>query len=139
MTEDKWAMFRRHDGRVTTRAAASLRVFVELLWPVLEPATPFVPNWHIDVLCEYLEAVTAGQITRLVINVPPRSMKSTLVSVAWPCWEWIQAPSRRFLLVSYGESLAARLAVDRRRILESPDFQRRYPVRLVREIGRAHV
>ena len=60
-------------------ARRSLRGFVEQAWPILEPTTPFLPNWHIDLICEYLEAVTAGDLTQLVINIPPRYMKSLLV------------------------------------------------------------
>ena len=79
---------RRHaqlqEALLTRRAAVSLRAFVEQAWPVLEPITPFVPNWHIDLVCEHLEAVTAGAIRQLLITMPPRSMKSLLVSVLWP-------------------------------------------------------
>ena len=55
----------------------------------MEPSTPFVPGFHIDAIIEHLEAVTRGQIRNLLINVPPRHMKSLLVSVFWPAWEWI--------------------------------------------------
>jgi len=130
---DRLALIARAADRVTVLSRCSLRVFVELMWPILEPTTPFVPNWHIDLICEYLEAVTDGQITRLVINVPPRSMKSLLVSVLWPCWEWIRCPSHRYLFVSYTEKLAERHAVDRRRVLESEAYQHRYSVRLTRD------
>jgi predicted phage terminase large subunit-like protein len=102
----------------------SLRRFVEWAWPILEPATPFLPNWHLDLLCEYLEEVTAGRITHLVINVPPRYMKSILVSILWPCWEWLRDPSMRYMFVSYSEALAARHAVDRRRVIRSDPYQR---------------
>ncbi len=105
------------------KAMGSLRLFVEVAWPILEPATPFLPNWHIDYVCEYLEAVTAGDVRRLVINMPPRYGKSLLVSVLWPCWEWAQRPSTRWLFVSYAESLAGRLSLDRRRLLTSEWYQ----------------
>ena len=68
------------------QADRSLRAFIEQAWPLLEPATPFLPSWHIDLIAEYLEAVTAGAITRLVINIPPRYGKSLIVSVCWPAW-----------------------------------------------------
>ena len=66
------------DRELATRC---LREFVRLAWPVVEPSTPFVPGWHIDAIVEHLEAVTRGQIRNLLINVPPRHMKSLLVSV----------------------------------------------------------
>ena len=53
------------DEKLTRRAESSLRVFVECAWRVLEPATPFLPNWHIDLICEWLEAVTRGDVHRL--------------------------------------------------------------------------
>jgi predicted phage terminase large subunit-like protein len=62
--------------------------FVREAWHVLEPTARYVHNWHIDAICMHLEAVTAGQITRLLINIPPGEMKSLLVSVLWPAWEW---------------------------------------------------
>ncbi len=54
----------------------SFRYFVQIAFNQVEPAREFLNNWHIDAICEHLEAVTRNQITRLVINVPPGSMKS---------------------------------------------------------------
>jgi hypothetical protein len=77
------------DALLTVQATTSLRLFVQQAWAILEPAVPLLWNWHIDYLIEHLEAVTTGQIQRLLINLPPRYMKSLLVSVLWPIWEWI--------------------------------------------------
>jgi len=71
-------------------ASRSLRELVRQAWPIVEPSTPFVPGWHIDAIVEHLEAVRRGQIRNLLINVPPRHMKSLLVSVFWPAWEWLR-------------------------------------------------
>ena len=79
-------------------ATRHLAPFVKQAWPVIEPGTRYLPNWHIDLLCEYLEAVSAGQINRLIINVPPRYGKSILVSVLWPCLG-VDRPSRAALPV----------------------------------------
>jgi predicted phage terminase large subunit-like protein len=114
------------DEMLLRRVTQSLRLFVEWAWPILEPATPFQPNWHIDVICEYLEAITHGDIRRLVINIPPRYGKSLLVSVLWPCWEWALRPSTRWLFVSYTESLSSRHSLDRRRLLGSEWYQRKW-------------
>jgi hypothetical protein len=65
-------------------ATRRLGDFVRLAWPVVEPSTPFVSGWHIDAIVQHLEAVTRGEIRNLLINVPPRHMKSLLVSVFWP-------------------------------------------------------
>src|SRR5579875_1722615 len=82
--------------RIAKRACEkSLLTYVRDAWPVLEPVTPFLLNWHHEALAEYLEAVTAGQIKRLVINVPPRHTKSRMVSVLWPTWCWARAPGDR--------------------------------------------
>jgi hypothetical protein len=70
-------------------AARGLREFVRQAWPTIEPSTPFVPGWHIDAIVEHFEAVARGDIRNLLINVPPRHMKSLLVSVFWQAWEWI--------------------------------------------------
>jgi hypothetical protein len=67
-------------------AEGSLSDFVRQAWPILEPGNQYLPNWHIDLICEYLEAVVKGDIRRLIINIPPRYGKSLLVSVMWPCW-----------------------------------------------------
>ena len=102
----------------------SLHTFIEHAWPVVEPGRNFVGNWHIDSICRHLEAVTRGEILRLVINVPPRSSKSTVVSVMWPVWVWLQDPSRRFISGSHNVSLATRDNMKSRRLINSPWFQR---------------
>jgi predicted phage terminase large subunit-like protein len=73
-------------------AERSLAHFVRQAWQVLEPATELRWNWHLDVLCAYLEGLWRGLILprRLVINIPPGTMKSLLVSVFYPAWVWIQ-------------------------------------------------
>ena len=122
------------DEAAIRRARPSLRFFVEWAWPILEPGTVFLPNWHIDLICEYLEAVTAGEILRLVINIPPRYMKSLLVSVFWPCWEWYRQPSTRYIFSSYAEGLASHHSLSRRRLLRSVPYRRFAPeVRLTRD------
>src|SRR5438552_10779257 len=102
------------------RAARSLREFVSQAWPVVEPAIRFVPGWHIDAICEHLEAVSRGQIRQLLICMPPRHMKSLLVSVLWPCWEWVEHPERRGLYCSYSAALAISASVTCRRLLQVP-------------------
>src|ERR1017187_10876144 len=107
-------------------AARSLRQFVQQAWVVVETSTQFVPGWHIDANIEHLEAVTRGQIRNLLINVPPRHMKSLLVSVLWPAWEWIRWPERRWLFSSYAATLSIRDSVKCRRLLESPWYKTRW-------------
>lgn len=82
--------------------------FVQMAWHLLEHGREFVPNWHIEAICDHLEAVFRGRIKRLVINVPPGSGKSIITSVLWPIWCWIQDPGWRFIMASFDESLVAR-------------------------------
>ena len=81
MTKDARYLAALQAEQLKRAAERSFPAFVRQAWPILEPTTPFLPNWHIDLVCEYLEAVTAGEIRRLVINLPPRYGKSLLVSV----------------------------------------------------------
>src|SRR5260370_41417837 len=65
-----------------------LRLYIRQAWHVVEPSTVYLENWHIDLIAEYLEAATAGQVKRLLINMPPRYAKSTCVSIMWPTLVW---------------------------------------------------
>src|ERR1035438_7991063 len=83
----------------------SLTAFHEAAWRVIEPK-PWKPNWHSEQIDEHLEAVTLGQIKRLIINQPPRTSKSTKVSITWPCWSWTKNPGLRWFFSSYSGALA---------------------------------
>jgi len=104
-------------------AEKSLYEFCKQAWHVVEPTTPFVPSWHIEAICEHLEAVSRGKIKRLLINMPPRHMKSLIIAVFWPCWEWTWNPSVRWLFSSYAEKLSVRDSLKCRRILLSDWYQ----------------
>jgi predicted phage terminase large subunit-like protein len=107
-------------------ARRSLREFVRQAWHVVEPATEYVPGWHLDAITEHLEAVSRGQIKNLLINIPPRHMKSLAVAVFWPCWEWIDHPERRWLFASYAATLSIRDSLKCRRLIESDWYQRNW-------------
>ena len=123
MTDDRRILAALQAERLKRAAEHSLCAFVDQAWTILEPTTLFLPSWHIDVICEYLEAVTAGEILRLVINLPPRYMKSLLVTVLWPLWEWLHDPGSRWLFLSYSDSLAMQHSLDRRQVLLSEWYQ----------------
>jgi predicted phage terminase large subunit-like protein len=106
--------------------ASSLYTFAKEAYPILEPNREFVPGWHIQAICEHLEACVSGQIKNLVINMPPRHMKSLLVSVLFPSWLWITFPERRFLMSSYAASLSIRDSMKTRRIIQSDWYQSRF-------------
>lgn len=107
-------------------AGASLYEFVKQSWNAVEPGIPFIPSWHIETICEHLEAVSAGDIRRLLINIPPRHSKSTIVSVMWPMWEWINSPEQKFLAASYSGTLSIRDNLKARRLIQSPWYQERW-------------
>lgn len=100
-----------------------LAQFIRDGWDVLEPGTRFVDGWHLGAISEHLEAVTAGEIVRLVINIPPRHMKSLSTAVFWPAWEWTFAPWTRQLFASYAQALAKRDSMKTRRLITSAWYQ----------------
>lgn len=104
----------------------SLHAYVRLSWSLVEQATPLVDNWHIGVICEYLEALYSLQIQNLIINVPPGHAKSLLCSVFFPTWVWIKMPEARFFCGSHARDLATRDAVRSRRLLQSDWYQQRF-------------
>jgi len=103
-----------------------------MAWHVLEPAQPYVHGWHIEAVCEHLEAITHGELSRLLINIPPGTMKSMLVNVFWPAWEWGPRgmPAMRFIGASHSEALATRDNLKMRRLVQSDWFQERWPTPL---------
>ena len=118
-------------ARQQHRAEASLYEFVKQGWHVIEPGVPFTHGFHLEVICEHLEAVTHGDIRRLLINIPPRHAKSTIVAVMWPVWEWLSRPEEKYLCASYSGVLSTRDALKARRLLQSPWFQDRWGDRVV--------
>lgn len=114
------------DAVTAELARRKLRTFIDCVWPLVEPTAKFVPNWHIDVLCDALEGVTRGDTKRLIINIPPGTMKSLLVSVIWPAWEWASSPSLRHLTFSYGSHLTIRDNLRLRSIINSSWYQRNF-------------
>jgi predicted phage terminase large subunit-like protein len=96
----------------------------------LNPQTELAMNWHVEVIAAKLTAVRQGKIQRLIINLPPRHLKSLLASVAFPAWCLGHDPSAQILCVSYAEALSNKLARDCRSIMMSPWYRRIFPTRL---------
>lgn len=111
-------------------ARRSLADFARMAWHVLEPATPLKWGWALDAICEHLEAVSRGDCKRLLMNVPPGSMKSLLTGVIWPAWEWgpLGKPEMRFLGTAHKQDLAVRDNLKCRRLIQSQWYQDRWPV-----------
>jgi predicted phage terminase large subunit-like protein len=109
------------------KAEASMHYFLEhVVWPTLEPGTEFVDNWHIHAVCDHAEAVVKGGIRNLVVNLPPRFMKSLTLSVGLHVWGWARDPSLRYIFASYGADLALRDAEKARTVIKGPIFQALY-------------
>src|SRR5579859_2326163 len=112
----------------------SLYEFVKQAWTILEPVTPLDWNWHLDLICEYLtlikdekfKPVCGDHLEGIIFNVPPRTMKSLLISVFFPLWFWTTDPSRRFMFVSYSERLSTQHSVFRRMVIESHFYRERW-------------
>src|SRR5271169_1230548 len=104
--------------------------FAQRCFRELNPLTAFAMNWHVEVMGAKLTAVYKGQIRRLIVNVPPRHLKSLLGSVAFPAWCLGREPGKQILCVSYAQDLADKLARDCRRIMTCDWYQRAFPTRL---------
>jgi len=104
--------------------------FAERCFSELNPQAPFLPNWHIKVIAAKLMAVREGKIRRLIINLPPRHLKSLLASIAFPAWCLGHDPSAQILCVSYAQDLADKHARDCRAIMMSGWYRRIFPTRL---------
>jgi predicted phage terminase large subunit-like protein len=117
---------RRSAPRAGGGVGVALPDFICEAWHVVEPGTPYVPGWHLDAIAEHLTAVTQGEIRNLIINIPPRHMKSLSVCVFWPCWEWTTNPYIRWLFSSYSDRLATRDSLKCRRLIQSPWYQERW-------------
>lgn len=123
----------RPDELYAELSQRKLIYFVKEAWKVIEPTTPFKNNWHIEAICEHLEAIVRNEIRHLLINIPPRTCKSSVVSVCWPVWAWLpdeyngdvsqRGPGLKFLFTSYASDLAIDLAVSSRRLIQSNWFQ----------------
>jgi predicted phage terminase large subunit-like protein len=108
----------------------NLYAFIARTFYELNPETEFKPNWHIEVIAAELEACWRGESTRLIINVPPRSLKSQAASVAFPAWLLGQRPGAQIICASYGQDLANKHAIDCRAVLSSGFYRSIFPTRL---------
>jgi len=114
-----------NDYRVLLRG--DLSAFIERSFYQLNPTTTFLRNGHIDVVATALEACRQGEITRLIINEPPRSLKSHCTSVAFPAFLLGHDPSAQIICASYGQELANKHALDCRTIMASAWYQALFP------------
>lgn len=108
--------------RAVLNPSGGLYSFARLAWEHMEPV-PFKEGKHLKLICAHLEAVTFGHCKRLVINQPPGTSKSSLVSVIWPLWEWLFHPHVRFMFATFDATLASRDSDRSRMLLNSTWFR----------------
>jgi len=109
-------------------AKRKLSYFVKFAWRIIEPETPLIWNWHLDAVCDHVQAFLEKRLDKrnLIINVPPGSMKSTIISVMSPAWMWLHNPSWRGLFFSGNESIGLRDSMKCRDIIESEWYQQTF-------------
>ena len=105
------------------RAEASLYSFFIQSWPIIEGHSKFVDEWFLEVIAEHLELVYYRKIKNLLINVPPRVGKTSLISIAFPAWVWIKDPTEKFICASCTNSLSLDIADKSRLLIESTWYQ----------------
>src|SRR3954469_10573311 len=116
------------DGRLLQALIRSdFRVFLQKVFMTLTPGATYVPTWHIEAIADCLERVRRGEIRRLIINMPPRSLKSIAASVAYPAYILGLDPSRRIICVSYSGDLAKKHSNDFRAVLDVPWYRNTFP------------
>ena len=101
--------------------------FIHKVFNTINPNTEFMSNWHIDLIAEYLSALDRGEIKRLIINIPPRSLKSICVSVAFPAWLLGHNPKTRIMVASYSQILSTKLSLDTRFVMNSEWYKNLFP------------
>ncbi len=104
-----------------------LSPFIAKSFETVNPGTVYYPNWHIDLIAEYLEAVERSEITRFIINMPPRALKSISVSVAWTAYLLGRNPAMRIMCASYSAALAVRHSLDTRLVMTQPWYGDVFP------------
>jgi predicted phage terminase large subunit-like protein len=136
------------DAIIAHTSKASLRAFYRHHWPLIDPA-PLVETWAVDAFADHLQAVSEGLIKFLLVNIPPRFLKSSLGSVLWPAWVWAQdvrgiplddegalvrgvevrplmGPQVGFYCATYAQGLSLRDAARMRDLVQHPEYQERY-------------
>ncbi|MFK7974384.1 MAG: phage terminase large subunit [Rickettsiaceae bacterium] len=101
--------------------------FISKVFHTVNPSTTYQDNWHIDLIADYLTSVQNGSTKRLIINMPPRALKSVCVSVAWPAWLLGHNPATRLIVASYSSILSIKHSLDCRLILGSTWYQNLFP------------
>jgi predicted phage terminase large subunit-like protein len=104
-----------------------LRYFVRKVFNTVLPSTTYFPNWHIDAIVHELMRIDSGENRRLLINQPPRSLKSICVSIAYVAWLLGRDPTKRIICVSYSNDFASELHRQFRMVIDASWYQALFP------------
>lgn len=115
------------EDHLDTMIREDLMTFLAFVMAELEPGTDYNQNWHLELMAHSLEAVRRGESLRQMINLPPRSLKTLLVSVAFPAFVLGHDPSRQIMCVTYSQEVAKAQAAQFERIMRSALFRRAFP------------
>lgn len=110
-----------------TASGRHFSLFLRRVMATVSPGVRFASNWHLEAIAAYLEACERREINRLIINLPPRMLKSTLVSVAWPAWLLGHQPAERIMAASYAQGLSLKHSTDCRAVLAAEWYARVFP------------
>ena len=106
---------------------ARLRSFLGRSFRILNPGRSFSSAYYVRSLCFALERVAGGEVRRLIIELPPRHLKSTITSVAFPAWLLGRDPTKRIVCISYGQDLAQSFGLKCRSLMQEPFFRASFP------------
>lgn len=112
---------------------SSCSAFIKKAFETVDPGACYSHNWHIDAIAYYLEAIHSGECKRLIINIPPRFMKSIAVTIAFPAWVLGQNPSQQIGAASYSASLSTKHSADCRLIMESAWYKMAFPETIIKD------
>ena len=116
----------------------SFAFFCKQFLKVVEPETDFVWNWHLDAICETVEKSYTGDYPKLDINVPPRTLKSMIINILFPCWVWAKDPSKKFLCASSGYDLAVGFNIKRRDLVTSDLYSELWDIELREDLNKVN-
>lgn len=115
------------DKDFLTLCRYDLSIFIPFAFSTIYPHKPYIHNWHIDVIAHYLERCYKREIKRLIINMPPRSLKSFCTSIAFPSWVLGQSPNTQIICSSYGDELVRDFGTASQTLMTSTRYKQLYP------------
>ena len=112
--------------KMSSLSKIKMKYFLRKAFTIINPEIKLQWNWHLDYLCDVLEEVYKGNIKRLIINIPPRYLKSIICSVAFPAWVLGKNPTKRIIVASYSKILATKHSQDTRIIMQSKWYKKNF-------------